>query len=369
MQEKKSPFLQIWGQQLLREHSSICSRYNLKLTRPVIEVINVSSYWGKWLAASRTISLSQALVCNRPWDEVLNVLKHEMAHQLVTEVLGGAPGHGPDFKRACLLLGLPAPFRKAAAALATGKGGYFVPPPSATELVLTKVRKLLALTASTNEHEALLALQKARQLLHRHNLTDEIIGGQHNPPYVNLLLNLKKKRVESHHRAICSLLLDYFQIEIVITPLYDAHALTTYKCIDIMGWRENVEIAGYVYHFLMERLPVLWHHHRANHPGLKHTRQSYWLGVLDGFREGLARERRPEEKIPGPARSGLLPATRDDQALGLFVRSRYPKLRQSGKRTARIDLAGFEAGIAAGRDLKFRTGLNGDNDAQRLLAP
>lgn len=374
----KTEIIHIWVRQLSKEHEFICRRYGLKLARPVIEIVDVSSYWGKWLAKTSTISLSLALLYDQPWDTVLNVLKHEMAHQLVAEILTGKPGHGADFKRGCEILGVPAEFRRASSTIAGAVPG--APDHRATdaERRLEKIRKLLALTDSTNEHEALLAMQKARQLLDRYNLDGELNQANDGPAHTNLLINLRRKRVECYHRAICSLLIEYFHAEIVITPLYDAHDFTTYKCIDIMGKHGNVKIAGYVYHFLMGRLPALWREHQAANPGPKNGRNSYWLGVLNGFREGLADDRQTEARakeastdakanLP-PAKNNLLPTATNDPAMALFVASRYPKLKTGRKGATRVDLRHFEAGRKDGRRLKFRQGLDRGGDEQRLPA-
>lgn len=363
-----SALTQIWARQLLKEHELICRRYGLQLGRPVIEIVDVASYWGKWLAETGTISLSQALLDSQPWDAVLNVLKHEMAHQLVAEVFDGKPDHGADFKRACEILGLPARFRRASSTIAGTVPGESDHPTTETERILQKIRKLLALTDSSNEHEALLAMQKARQLLDRYNLDEELHQDKDTATYVNLLINLKRKRLECYHRAICSLLIEYFHAKIVITPLYDAQDLTTYRCIDIMGRDGNVKIAGYVYHFLMERLPILWHKHRATNRGVKNGRNSYWLGVLNGFREGLANDLpkgEKEQETIATSKAKLPTTINNDPALTRFIASRYPKLQNSRNRTTRVDMDHFEAGRKDGRLLKFRPGLDGAG--QRVL--
>jgi hypothetical protein len=43
---------------------------------------------GEWNRAQRTISISRRLVVQQPWGVVREVLKHEMAHQYVFEILG-----------------------------------------------------------------------------------------------------------------------------------------------------------------------------------------------------------------------------------------------------------------------------------------
>lgn len=371
MQREKPNFLHFWARQLLKEHDFICRSYRLKLSRPVIEIIDVSSYWGKWIAETGTISLAQSLVSNQSWDVVINVLKHEMAHQL-TDEMAGAGGHGTDFRRNCDLLGVPAPFRQASGTITGLESADSGQRSTDRDRILKKIRKILALTESSNMHESLLAMQKARQLLDRHNLKGEFNGDAEDQSYSNLLINLKRKRVECYHRAIYSLLLDFFHIEIVITPQYDAHDLTTYKCLDLLGKTGNVKIAGYVYHFLMERLPALWHAHQKSTGAPKNGRNSYWLGVLNGFREGLANDRRAGEesqKMAPAKQAALLPVAPNDPAIRSFVASRYPKLKTGRKRSARVDPLRFEAGLKDGLLLKLRKGLQTGGEEQRLLPP
>ncbi|MEA4838055.1 MAG: DUF2786 domain-containing protein, partial [Rhodospirillaceae bacterium] len=45
----------------------------------------------------------------------------------------------------------------------------------APDAIIAKIKKLLALSKSSNEHEAALALAKAKELMEAHSLTDAII--------------------------------------------------------------------------------------------------------------------------------------------------------------------------------------------------
>jgi len=371
MKNEISYFLQIWARQLQKEHQSICYQYGVKLKEPMIELVDITSYWGKWLAKAGTISLSRSLLLDHSWDVVINVLKHEMAHQLVSEKPGGKPGHGADFKEACARLGIPAPYRKATGpVLGVNRQSLQNPNAGGTTRKLEKVRKLLALSDSANEHEAMLAMRKARQMVEKYDLGDEIGGEKGETPFSNLLINLKRKRLESYHRAICSLLIDHFNVKIVITPLFDARELTSYKCLDIMGRCDNVQIAGYVYHFLMDRLPLMWRRQQKEGHTLKNGRNSYWLGILNGFREGLTAARIAGE--PGTAYRDLdnnLPAVADEAALRHFLSSRYPKVKNSRKKTAGVDPNSYEAGRRAGLRLKLHKGLNQNAETRMLPEP
>ncbi|MFN2365226.1 MAG: SprT-like domain-containing protein [Desulfurivibrionaceae bacterium] len=366
-------FLRAWTRQLLNEHQAVCYQYSLTLSRPLIELVDVSSYWGKWLPSAKTICISKRLLLDHPWDAVVNVLKHEMAHQLLSEETGSARGHGPDFKKACERLGLAAGYRNAAGPLpSSGRNGDPDRAGGEKGRKIEKIRKLLALADSANEHEALLAMGKARQMMERYDLTENLESGKEESPCVNLLINLGKKRLQSYHRAICALLIDHFRVEIVITPLFDARELTSYKCLDIMGRSDNVRIAGYVYHFLMDRLPLMWRGQKTGGRAPKYSRNSYWLGVLNGFREGLATEGKEGGPMAGKTATAAvqarkLPAVTDDLAIRSYVQARYPKLKRGRNRGARVDPDSYEQGCRAGRRLKLRKGLESNPPEERML--
>ena len=359
MRKEFDEYLNIWAKQLLREHFSICWQYDLKLPRPAIEIVETSSYWGQWRQSHATISIAIDLIINKQWDVVLNVLKHEMAHQMVSEQ-NGNPGHGKDFQKACQVLGLPSPFCKASGDLPETFDSSSKPGLPETGRVLEKIRKLLALGDSANEHESLLAIRKAKELMARHKL--DRFSAMAKQGCCGRLINLKRKRLESYHRALCSILQEHFQVEIIIVPLYDAINLASYKNIDLVGRADNVRIAEYVFHFLLDRLNILWQAKKDSGPSTqKKSRNSYWLGVLNGFREGLRKESSPNlAAVQDNIHDGhptSFPVTGEDQALRSFISERHPKLRTGRHSKARIDRSSFESGLKDGRLLKLRRGL------------
>src|SRR5688572_22184090 len=78
------------------------------LRRPQIELVPSRARLGRWVEATRTIELSRTFVLDERWGVVVEVLKHEMAHQYVTEVLGerNETAHGPRFRAVCERLGI-----------------------------------------------------------------------------------------------------------------------------------------------------------------------------------------------------------------------------------------------------------------------
>ena len=74
----------LWTKQLYREYAHILHWYGLKnALAPVALAIAPITNYGEWRPATRTIVMADHLIRDYPWNVVLEVLKHEMAHQYV----------------------------------------------------------------------------------------------------------------------------------------------------------------------------------------------------------------------------------------------------------------------------------------------
>ena len=73
------------------------------LKAPTLRLSDVESRLGQWSAGPRTIEIARRMVLSQPWGVVIEVLKHEMAHQYAHEVLGATDetAHGEAFRRTC----------------------------------------------------------------------------------------------------------------------------------------------------------------------------------------------------------------------------------------------------------------------------
>ena len=141
------------------------------LRRPQFSLSDAERRLGCWDPAREEIRVSRRFALERGWDEVRELLRHEMAHQLADQALdGGAEtSHGPAFREACRLLGAH-----------PGASGEFVPLGARLDgdadpgraRVLARVHKLLALASSANRHEAELALLRAREFARRHHVDE-----------------------------------------------------------------------------------------------------------------------------------------------------------------------------------------------------
>ena len=142
------------------------------LTLPVLVLEETTSRLGHWRRRDRTIGLSLPLIRTKPWPMVRAVLKHEMAHQYVDEVLGvldSEPAHGPAFARVCADLQIDA---RASGFPDDDAADAEVEVDDATERVMRRVQKLFALAESDNANEAEAATKAAQRLMLEHNIAD-----------------------------------------------------------------------------------------------------------------------------------------------------------------------------------------------------
>ena len=109
---------------------------------------------GSFLPEGRIILLSESLLYS-DFSVLRNVFIHETAHALDHRLNGYPSGHTPQFREYCIILGIDQGFEKAKLNMAMKN----------QERVKEKMEKLMALSSSPFENEAMIALSKARKLL------------------------------------------------------------------------------------------------------------------------------------------------------------------------------------------------------------
>jgi len=300
------------------------------------------------------LRLSHFLINEHPWDVTLQVLKHEMAHQICSELHhSDEAAHGPLFREVCTRLGLDPVFHRAGADL-HDQMAAFTPGSAATEpgrRIIEKVRKLLALGDSANEHEAALAMQRAQELLERHHLDWVSLAEEEN--LIHRTINTGSRTFPAHRKAICALLGAHFGVRVICASLYDPLADCSFKTIELFGAEENVAIAEHCYHFLENRLESFWQKNRRSFPGggLR-ARNSYFLGLLAGFRQTL---QNAGGSLASPAKDGTqtchLPALRSERRLDDFVAWRFPRLSRRRGKPVCLHGEAYRKAVDTGREL------------------
>jgi len=324
-----------WLYQLQSEFKLICDWFKVRLAVPAFRLIDSRRTFGVWDLETRTISISSVLINEYSWDTVINVLKHEMAHQYVHESLGRGTEqpHGPAFAESCEMLGVLYPF-----STATGDtpriftAAYQHDPDAEYNNKINKVRKMLSLAGSTNKHEAAAAMSKANSFIRKYNLErlEKVESSQYNYE----IKNTGKKRLNIIARRVAGLLMDYFYVDIVYSELFDAEKAEFHKTIELLGTVENVSFAGHVYDFLVQRVEFLWKNYQEKSRSPGKLRKTYILGLLQGFREKLEREEKKQAAAFRMTADGCRYKTisalvvAKDPGLSGFVAKRFPRLRK-----------------------------------------
>ena len=341
-----------WLKQLTIEWRHINHTYFREaLSLPMLQLSDSDSHLGLWELEHRTLRISRKLCHDRPWGSVVEVLKHEMAHQYVHEVLRilDEPAHGPAFRSLCERHGIDA----------SSKGEPENAPGSEEgerrARLLRRVTKLLALAESQNQNEAQSAMSAAQKLMLEHNL--EMASSGHRR-YGFRHLGEVKGRIFEPERRVSVLLGEYFFVEAIWVPSFDVRTAKKGSVLEVCGAPENLDMAEYVHGFLFHRLASLWREHKLSH-ALRGDRErlAFFAGVVQGFADTLAAKRKTNKE------EGLI--WLGDADLVRYLRSRHPRVSHTHSRGARGGAR--EHGREAGRKLVLNRPVHAHAVSRGLL--
>jgi hypothetical protein len=319
-----------------------------KLQRPVFSLTRELSRLGYWDRSARTIAISTSCVLLNPWPVVIDVLKHEMAHQFVDEVEGvfGESAHGPRFREVCMRLGIDA-----------RASGTRPREASDDDRVIEKVAKLLALAGSSSPHEAEAAMTAARRLMLKHNV--EAPASQHG--YGTRLLGVPKGRTSEHERRVGMLLGAHFFVEVLWIPVFVPATGKRGHILEIAGTDANLAMAEYAFAFIHHAADDAWRAHKVVE-GVRGNgdRRPYLAGVVAGFHRRLDAES-ARSKSEGLVWVG-------DADLHRFFRDRHPRIVHV-KRGSQARHEAFGAGHSKGQSLVLHRPINAGTAARGLALP
>lgn len=340
------PWLQVAWVQQLRLHFDFCNYEYLgyKLKRPLIELGLSLQRLGQWNGALRRITISMRHILEHPWESVLDTLRHEMAHQYVEEVLGHPGGlpHGDAFAHACRLLRIDP-----ACTAGPGTLGKIEESSAERDKILSRVKLLLALARSPNEHEAANAMRMANKYLLKYNLELADVGTPRN--YSTRYLGRCTGRVQEYEYTLAHILQEHFFVCVIWTNSYDPFRNVAGRKLQISGTSENLEIAEYVYNYVMSLSKRLWAAHRRECREAGGTKLQYLAGLLRGLHEKLDSQRRELKEELGLVWLG-------DSALKEYFRYLYPRtIKCGGYGVTRGER--YEAGLEDGRKINIHKGI------------
>lgn len=323
-----------------------------RLRPPVFALSEVGNRLGQWRSESRTLSLDRTLVFEKPWSVVREVLKHEVAHQFVDEVLHihDQTAHGPAFEDVCRRFGFDSRATGMPAKPAGEDGG---------STVLRRIARLLALAESPNVHEAEAAMKTAQRLMLKHNIDATVAAAKEGYGFVHL--GVPRQRVDAAEHVLAGLLSSHFFVRAIWVPSYLAREGRTGRVLELCGTPSNLQVAAYVHGFLLETGERLWREHKRAHAiDSDKERRRFLLGVMTGFADKL------KAGMAESRREGLIWV--GDAGLDEFLHKRYP--RRSGGTGIGVRLTeAYNHGREAGRKIVLHRPVSETRARGRLLGP
>jgi hypothetical protein len=335
--------------------------FDERLRMPAFALSDAEGRLGRWSGRDRTLELRRTLLVEHGWGVLVEVLKHEMAHQFVDEVLGvrDEPDHGPVFRSVCDERAIDARAAGAPAAPAADRRH---------DHVLERIAKLLALAGSPNEHEAQAAMSAAQRLMLKHNI-DSLLDGKSPPSgtsrrrvsYGFKHLGVPSGRIEESERLLAGILGDHFFVQVIWVPVWRPLEGKRGSILEVCGSPDNLELADYVHAFVTRTATRLWQEYRRDHGTRgRSDRRRFLSGVMSGFRDRLERDRKKN------GAEGLV--WKGDGDLNVYFRRRHPHIRYT-RHAAHTGSEAYARGRAAGRELVLHRGIRSgpSGDAPRLL--
>ncbi len=330
------------------------------VNQPLFAVQDMSRRLGSWHPAKREITLSRDLVVNGRWDDIRDVLLHEMAHQVAHEGLNAISesDHGPSFVRTCAWL------RANPAASGTYRtlherlhGGSEL---DANDRIMARVRKLMALAESSNPNEAHAAMRKAYELIARHNV--DLIDQGVEQAFISIFLGIPRVRHfrEAYHLA--HLLQNYYFIQCMWIEAWVLESDRMGRVLEISGSLENIQIAEYVYDAVNRYIDTTWEAYRRGKRLNRYRKTDFAVGVIEGFATTL------QQATAAASHGNQLPMRIEDRGLVHYIAQRYPHVRSFTRKGCSHDAQILADGTHKGKQLVIAKGIsNSDGFRDRML--
>jgi hypothetical protein len=320
-----------------------------RLRRPLFRLADTPGRLGLWDAAKREICLNRDLACTHPWDEVRDVLRHEMAHQLAHTLLAadGQPPHGPAFHQACLMLRAdPAAStarRTLHQRLAAGNARE-------KDHRHARIHKLLALAQSGNAHEAQAAMLKAHELMARHHITT--LKTDPERAFVSIFLGQPALRHFKEAYVLANLIQDFYFVQGIWVPAFVVAKGKMGRALEISGTPANVAQAGYVFDFVQAHIERRWRDLTSARRLTRYQQSDFAVGVIEGLRHKLEG---PQRALGQPSDRALI--HKSDPRLSAYLRHRYTHTRRIQRGGGRRDDNLYHHGRQIGAEIILRRGI------------
>lgn len=359
-----------WLRQVQKAYLNILWQHQLKLTPAILGLTTGKGAWGRWVERERRILLSQEIF-QFPWAAVMGILSHEVAHQMVSELISpvhrrGETAHGSLFWQMGTRLGLDPFYLSSSVDLKEHTPQPWPrwkkePVEQKSVQILAKIQKLLALSSSPVAAEAQAALDAAARLMARHNL-EMLEDTSQEQPHVARIIELKARRLDSRLVLLAHILNKHFFVQTIFVPGYDPATDKESHDLELLGRPENTQLAQHLFHFLLERSETLWKAwHKDHRGGGLAARNSFIQSLLDNFSQKLDQVAIKEPgQGSGVKESSSALILAKDVGLEEFKQRRHPHLKCTRSGGRWYNPVAGQAGAEAGKALNFHRPLDGE---------
>ena len=236
-----------------------------------------------------------------------------------------------------------------------------------------KVKKLLALASSANEHESKLAAEKVKDLLERYNmtLTDvEILSAEMTnhgfqiPRFSVGHKNQFVKKLDPWHEALLSFVKKFYFVDTIIVTDPDMVK------IHILGAKQDVEVATYIFSFLHNRIYFLAdeaiapYRIRMNSGQQRKWRTDFAMGVISSLQSRYYQKQQSESVAKSSSGTDLVSVK--GAAVKEFSNKQFPRITYKKGSERNMDYDAYIKGTEAAKDIHIRHGVHG-GEGQKAL--
>lgn len=323
-----------------------------KMRMPLFRLSGMKKCLGSWSRSKKEICLSSDFVINHPWDSVRDVLLHEMAHQLASDVLGEAdePEHGPIFRNACHLLRANA---KASGRYQTLHDQIQQDAVSSEDKMMIRIQKLMALAGSQNQNEAEAAMAKARQLIRKYNI--QVVQAHADRNYKSIFLGSPMLRHFREDYYLANLIIDYYFVKGIWISAFVLHKAKMGRVLEISGTDKNLKIAEYIYEFINHFIGRKWNEYTVGTSYNRYHKTDFAIGIIEGFRQKLKDQ---DQRNDSAAVKSWDVVAVEDPNLAKYMDYKYPSVKTVSKKTGHRSHQLVADGMTIGRNLIISKGIS-----------
>lgn len=320
--------------------------WNKKYSYPIsIVIYNDRKMLGYFDSEFLELGFNEKLMLSSK-DQLYNVIRHELAHYMAFILYGPVVAHhGPEFKSLCERFGWGEEVSSATLKLETHNKGSV----DNESTILRKVRKLMALTESSNIHERELAIVKCQQFLLKHNIDSKYVDAP-DEKLIFVKRIMKQKQKNAKMQAIAVILETFF-----VNVIYNRSR--EYVYLEILGEAANIEIAEYVASILHLEMDNLWKEAKlsVNLKGMV-AKNSFFIGIAKGYCEKIEALKRQYDYATSNAVMLIERALIDAKTMI------YKRLSSTKQRGSYCNFSG-DLGRQMGKELNISPAIKGSSAA------